>query len=113
KITPWLALIFGILGVLTGLAGFGILTAFVPFAVAGGVGGYGLGFVAAIGLGVSSLMMLLAFPGLRAGKMGGWTMLFWSEIVNIVASLVGFSLGSVIGAIIAFYILFQIKPRYK
>lgn len=113
KITPWLALIFGILGVLTALAGFGILTAFAPFAVAGGVRGYGLGFIAAIGLGVSSLMMLLAFPGLRAGKMSGWTMLFWSEVVNVVASLVGFSLGSVIGAIIAFYILFQIKPRYK
>lgn len=113
KITPWLALIFGILGVLTGLAGFGILTAFAPFAVAGGVSGYGLGFIAAIGLGVSSLMMLLAFPGLRAGKMSGWTMLFWSEVVNVVASLVGFSLGSVIGAIIAFYILFQIKPKFK
>lgn len=113
KIAPWIALIFGILGVLSGLAGFGILTAFAPFAVAGGVRGYGLGFIAAVGLVVSSVLMLLAFPGLRGGKMGGWTMLFWSEVVSVVSSLIGFNIGSVVGALIGFYILFQIKPKYK
>lgn len=113
KITPWIALIFGILGVLTGLAAFGVMTAFAPFAVAGGVHGYGLGFISAIGLAISSVLMLVAFPGLRAGKMSGWTILFWSEVVSVVASLVGFNVGSVIGALIGFYLLFQIKPKYK
>ena len=113
KIAPWIALVFGILGVLSGLAGFGILTVFAPFAVAGGVHGYGLGFISAIGLAVSSLMMLIAFPGLKAGKMNGWNMLFWSEVVSGVASLIGFSIGSVVGALIGFYLLFQIKSRYK
>lgn len=113
KITPWLALIFGVLGVLGALAGLGILTAFAPFAIAGGVGSYGLGFVAAAGLGISSVMMLLAFSGLRAQKAGGWSLLFWSEVVNIAASLIGISVGSIIGALIAFYLLFQIKTRYK
>ena len=113
KIAPWIAIIFGILGVLSGLAGFGILTAFAPFAVAGGVSGYGLGFIAAIGLIVSSLLMLAAYPGLKAGKMNGWTLLFWSEVVSVVSSLIGFNVGSVIGALIGFYLLFQIKPKYK
>lgn len=113
KITPWLAIIFGILGVLSALAFFGILTAFAPFAVAGGVRGFGLGYISAIGLGISSLMMIIAFPGLKAGKMSGWNLLLWAEIVNAVSSVIGFSIGSVIGALIGFYILFQIKPKYK
>ncbi len=113
QFAPWIALIFGILGIFTALAGFGILSVFAPLAVAGAVPSYGLGFISAIGLGLSSLLMLVAFPGLKAGKMAGWNMLFWSEVVNVVASLVGFSIGSIIGAIIAFYLLYQVKPKYK
>ena len=112
-ITPWIALIFGILGVLGALAGLGILTVFAPLAVVSGDRGFGLGYISTIGLGLSSLLMLAAFPGVKARKASGWQLLFWSEVVNVVASLVGLSVGSIIGAIIAFYLLFQIKPRYK
>ncbi len=113
KITPWLALIFGILGVLGAISAFGLFSVLAPFAVVGGVGNWGLGMVASIGWLVSSVMMLLAFPGLKAGKMGGWNLLFWSEIVNIVTSVIGISIGSIIGAAIALYLLYQIKPKYK
>lgn len=113
KIAPWLALIFGILGLLAALGGLGLLTAFAPFAVIGATKGYGLAYVSAIGLAISSVMMLIAYPGLKAGKIGGWNMLFYSEIVNIVASVVGVSVGSVIMATIAFYLLFQIKSKYR
>ena len=113
KITPWIALIFGILGVFGALAGLGILTVFAPIAVSGNVHGLGLGYIAALALGVSSLMMLIAFPSLKAGKMNGWNLLFWSEVVGVVSSLMSFSIGNIIVAIIAFYILFAIRPRYK
>lgn len=113
-ITPWIAVIFGILGVLAGLAGFGLLTAFTPLAMMGGAPTtYGLGFVSAIGLLVSSVLMLVAFPGLNKRKASGWNLLFWSEVVSALSSLVGFNLGSVVGILIGLYILFQIKPRYK
>ena len=113
KIAPWLALIFGILGLLAALGGLGLLTAFAPLAVLGAAKGYGLAYVSAIGLAISSVMMLVAYPGLKAGKIGGWNMLFYSEIVNIIASAVGISIGSIIMAVIALYLLFQIKPKYK
>lgn len=114
KISPWIALIFGILGLVTGLAGFGALTFLAPFAVMGGVSNYGFGFVAAIGLLVSSVLMLIAFPGLKAGKTGGWNLLFWSEVVNVISSLVGFNfINAIIGALIGFYLLYQIKPKFK
>lgn len=120
QITPWLALVFGILGVLTGLAGFGVLTAFSPVALMGGVPGYGMGYAAAVGLILSSVLELAAFPGLKGGKIGGWNLLFWSQLVSVAASVIGIVtggyggiVGSVLGALIGFYLLFQIKPRYK
>ena|SRR3989344_1057927 len=113
KITPWLALIFGILGVLGAISAFSLFSVLTPFAMMGGANNWGLGIVASIGWLVSSIMMLLAFPGLKAGKMGGWNLLFWSELVNIVTSIIGISIGSVIGAAIALYLLYQIKPKYK
>src|SRR3989344_2204070 len=110
---PWIALVFGVLVILGGLAGLGLMSAFAPFAVMGRVGGYGLAMVASVGWLVSSVLMLVAFPGLKAGKLGGWNWLFWSEVASVVASVVAISIGSIVGALIGFYLLFQIKPRYK
>ena len=112
-IAPWLALIFGILGVLGTLAALGILTAFAPLAMMGNVQGYGVGYIVILGGLISSVLGIIAFPGLNAKKIGGWNLLFWSEIVSIVASVLSISIGGVIGTIIGFYILFQIKSRYK
>jgi len=114
KIAPWLALIFGVLGVLAGVAGFGILSFFSPVAVATGVQGYGFGFVSAIVLLVSSVMMLAAYPGLNKKSMSGWNLLFWSEVLNLAYGILSMSIVSgIIGALIGFYILFQIKSYYK
>ena len=113
KIAPILALVFGILGILGGISGLGILSALAPFAFAAGVNNYGLGIIAALGLLVGSVLMLIAYPGLKAGKISGWNMLFWSEVVNVVSGIVGISVGGILGAAIGFYILFQIKPKYK
>ncbi|HVF69568.1 MAG TPA: hypothetical protein VNA13_03305 [Xanthomonadales bacterium] len=117
KITPWLAIIFGILGVLGGLAGVGILTMFSPLAAfsgAQGIASYGTGIIAAWIWLASSVLMVLAYPGLKARKIGGWNWLFWSEVLNIVGSVVAGSLiNAVIGALIGFYLLFQIKSYYK
>src|SRR5258708_25910770 len=117
KITPWIALVFGILGVLGSIAGLGVLTVCSPFAVFGGVSGvssYGTGFIAALIWLVASALLLAAFPGTKAGKAVGWNLLFWSQAVHLVGSLVAMSFVSgIIGAAIGFYLLFQIKSYYK
>jgi hypothetical protein len=114
KITPWISLVFGILGVLTSLAAFGIFTVATPFmAMGSGVGAASGNIVAAVLWFVSSALMLASFPGTRAMKMSGWRLLFYSEVANLVSSVVIFSLGGVVGALIVFYILFQIKHHYK
>lgn len=114
SITPWIALVFGILGVLGAISGFGLLSFLAPLAaLAGTTRNYGLGMILTIGWLVSSVMMLLAFPGLKAGKANGWNMFFWSEVVNAITSAAAISIGSIVGAAIAFYLLFQIKSKYK
>ena len=117
KIAPIISLVFGVLGVIVAISGLGLLTATSPFAVMGGVqatSAYGTGFVAVLIYLVSSVLLLAAFPGLKAKKMHGWNLLFWSEAVNLLGGLVSLSiLSAVIGAVIGLYLLFQIKSYYK
>ncbi len=114
KITPVIALVFGILGVLLSIGGLGVLSFLAPLAVIGGAAPhYGLGIIATVGWLISSVMMLMAYPGLKAGKIGGWNLLFWSQVVSVVTAIIGISITSVIGAAIGFYILFQLKSKYK
>jgi hypothetical protein len=113
KITPWVALIFGVLGVLGSLAAVGILTFLAPFVAMGaGVGQATGGVVGSVLALVASALMVAAFPGTNARKVAGWNLLFWSEIVSLVSSVVFFSVSGVIGVLIGLYILFQIKSFY-
>jgi|SRR6185437_1249265 len=115
KISPWIALIFGILGILVGVSGLGILTVLSPFAYMGGVGAsYGTGFISALIYLVGSILLLASFPGLKARKYNGWKLLFWSEAVNLIGGLVSLAIVSaIIGALIGFYLLFQIRSYFK
>lgn len=117
KIAPWIALVFGILGVLAGLGAVGVS----PVVALGGVQNSAFVLVSGILTIVSSVLMLMAFPKLQRHQFGGWRLLFWSEVVSVVSSLLGITagnpvgtlLGAVIGALIGFYILFEIKSYYK
>lgn len=110
KITPWLALIFGILGVLGGLGAIGIS----PVAMVGGVDASAFILISGILAIVSSILMLVAYPKLKANSIEGWTLLFISELISVVSSLIsGAIIGAVIGGLIGFYFLFQIKSYYK
>jgi uncharacterized membrane protein HdeD (DUF308 family) len=118
KIAPWLSLIFGVLTVLTGVAALGLFTALSPFTSTYGGLGYGaFTMVYAAVVVVEGVVMVLAFSPLKARKVRGWNLLFWSEILAVVSSVVTLSVGSVvgalIGAVIAFYILFQMRSYYK
>lgn len=114
RFAPVIALIFGILSIIIGISGFGLMTAFLPFAFLGGASGYGSGYIAAIVLLVTGVMMLAAYPGLKSRKISGWNLLFWVEIINLVYNLVILNiLGAIVGALISFYLLFQVKSYYK
>lgn len=114
SITPWLALILGIIGVIGSLSAFGLSTVFSPLILLGGgvKAATGLIAVAVISL-IASVLMVVAVPSLFKKKAPGWTLLFWSEILGILSAIVSLSLGSLIFPLIWLYVLFQIKPYYK
>lgn len=115
KIAPILSLVFGVLGVLGAIAATGFLTALSPFvALGGGIGLAAGGIVGSLLMLVSSVMMVLAFSGLKDHKLAGWKYSFWSQTVSVVASLISFNLvGAVISLVVGYYLLFQIKSYYK
>jgi len=118
KITPILALIFGILGILVGISGLGILSVFAPLAMLGGASGastYGNGIIATIIFLIASVLLLAAYPGTRARKYKGWQLLFWSEVAYLIGRVIDLNglLSAIIWALITLYILFQIRPYYK
>ena len=113
-VIPWVALVFGALGILGSLAGLGIGTFAAPFSfMVKGVNLYGifaLGMV--ISLVVAVLTLIAGFQLLKK-RVLGWKLLFWAEIIAGVGSLITFSLSGLVFAFIWFYILFQIKSYYK
>src|SRR3990167_2850740 len=116
KFAPILALVFGILGVIGAIGGLGLLTVFSPLAMLGGAKTtlYGGGFISALFWLASAVLMLIAYPGINARKQKGWNWLFWSEVVSIVGTLLSYAiLSGIVGGLIGFYILFQVKSYYK
>jgi hypothetical protein len=115
---PWIVVVLLVLSLpaLLFLLGLG---AWAPF------GGYRWGYSDAVGWAyaywpwmigaiVRFVLMAMALPGLFARKMSGWTLVFYAELVSLVTGVLAMNLvGALIGALIAFYILFQIRPLYK
>lgn len=109
-ITPWIALIFGILGVIAGVGLVGVS----PLGLFGGTSVAFGALISGVLAIISSVLMLMAFPKLQKHLYGGWMLLFWSEVVNVVSQVINLNLlGAVIGGLIGFYLLFQIKSYYK
>lgn len=109
KITPILALVFGILGILVGLGAVGVS----PVVLLGGVDASFLVLASGVAAIASSVFMLVAYPKLNKRQYGGWTLLFWSEVISAASALLSLSVGAIIGVIIGFYLLFEIKGHYK
>lgn len=113
KFGPWIDLILLIVFLPALLAIFGLSSLFASYAVLG-ITTYTTWYWVGIVVLVAQLVLqVIALPGLFARKMVGWTFLFYSQIVSLVYSVVtGNILSAIIGALIGFYVLFQIRSKY-
>ncbi|MBI5044872.1 MAG: hypothetical protein HZC02_03030 [Candidatus Levybacteria bacterium] len=110
RITPWIALVFGVLGILAGLGAVGVS----PVVLFGGIRSSMLVLVSGLLTIASSAMLLAAYPKTKAHKKQGWNLLFWSTVVSLVSSIVaGGLVSAIIWGLVEFYLLFQIKSYYK
>lgn len=110
KYGPYVMIVLLVLAVpaLLGLLGLaGALSA------ATGVNGLSV-LLSAVFLIVNLVLEGLSIPLLLKRKMGGWKLSFYSSLASAVYSLVSGNLvGLVLGTLISFYILFQIRSKYS
>jgi hypothetical protein len=108
---PWITLVLFVISLPAVLFVLGIGSVLLPFGGYSYARGFSLGVLALV---VQMGLMLAALPGLFARKMSAWTLIFYSQLVGIVASLLSGSIvGALIGGLIGLYILFQIRPLYR
>ena len=115
KVSPYLIIILALMAVPAILAAIGISAVFAPVAM---LGGYAWGFGAIISLiasGIAIVMEIVAVPGLFKRTRGSWNLVFYASIVSLVGGILSLHgiFGAIIGAIIGWYILFQVKELYK
>ncbi|OQY66276.1 hypothetical protein B6D29_02895 [Microgenomates bacterium UTCPR1] len=114
KIAPWLSLIGLIFGLPLILVGLGMGAVLAPFAFLGGVQAgvsFGLGMIISL---VVLVMQAVAIPGLFKRSAFAWKMMFYASLVTVVQNVAGFNLfGLVVGTLISWYLLFQVKSYYK
>lgn len=114
KISPYLIIVFAILSLPLILGAIGFSAVFAPVAM---MGGYTWGFAAIVSLVTAVIVLVMevmAVPGLFKRTKHGWRLVFYASLVSLIGSVLSLSIISgVIGAIIGWYILFQVKELYK
>lgn len=111
KILPLLALIGGILMTLASIAEV-LGTPFISvFTLGKSTLIQTLFLTGAIGL-VQGILMISAFKSLKKKTLKGWKLMFWSQILWIISSLISLS-PSVLLGLVFLYPLFQVKSEYK
>ena len=107
---PWIAIVLLVLSLPPLLFLLGLGTLLMPL---GGVG-YATGFTYLTILVIAEIgLMIAALPGLFARKMSGWRLMFYSQILSIVGSLLNEAIVSgIVGGLIGLYVLFQVRRLY-
>jgi len=112
KVTPWLALVFGVMAIpgILAVLGFGAVAA--PFWALKGV--RSLGYLVALAIGIVQIVTeLVAVPHLFKKAKRGWNLLYWGTLLSVVSALLHFSGFGIVFAGLTLYLLYQIKAFYK
>lgn len=133
KYLPWVTLIGGVLALLAAIPLYQALTladrvmtnvnAFYQAAGYGATPLQGVGVIAWLSLlllVLEGLLFFMAFTGLKEHKKSGWNILYWVALLNLGNLVImfvanwqfGSFLFSLVGEVIGFYLLFQIRSFY-
>jgi len=115
-ISPYGIIVVAILMLPTLLFALGLSTALAPFGMIGGYGyTWGVFGVITFAVAIASLVLeLMAVSGLFKRTKSAWRLLFYVSIIQVIGNLLSLHIVSaLIGALINWYILFQMKDMYK
>ncbi|WP_342087056.1 hypothetical protein [Dyadobacter sp. OTU695] len=109
---PYIILVLSVIGIL------GLLTALGLGGAVLGMGGVtaGIAFNAYVGIAigiVTLVMYLMAFSPLKARKRAGWNLLYYALLLGLISNLIQlYLLGFIVGGLLGFWVLFQIREKY-
>lgn len=113
KFGPWLMIVGLIFALPAMIAALGLTAFFAPIAYLGKsrMSTFGVDVVIST---VALALNAVALPGLFKRAMSGWRLLFYSSLLMAFGNLITFDLSSlVVGSLVGWYILFQVKSYYK
>ena len=114
KFGPWITLVMMIMLLPLILAFLGIGAVLMPFSF---IGGINAGFNHSVSFIFSIIILVIeaiALPGLFKRQIGAWRLMFYISLLNAVSSVISMNIGGlIIGTLISFYVLFQIKSKYS
>jgi len=114
KYGPYITIVLLILMLPVLLGALGISAIVAPFAFLGSAQGGILFILGWIALLIQLGLEVAALPGLFKRQKAAWNLMFYSSLVSILYNLLTMNLVSmVVGALISFYFLFQIRSYYK
>lgn len=132
KAWPWIAVIFGVLQLMVAKGLWDVVRLFdkvnsVFGAWLGTAYVYGgkdkfFVYLSLITLVVDAVILLMAFPKLQKRAKAGWDLVFLGALLNVLYSVFNFFvygrgmgdfLSALIGSTIGFYLLYQVKDKYK
>ncbi len=112
---PWVAIVFGVFGLLLLVVLGGILTVLSPLLLLGGAegiqGGASAFFALAIGIVLAALELVGGYMMLNR-RLTGWWILAVGIILNVLRSLLTFSILGLILSLAVAYVHLHVKPRY-
>lgn len=131
KYGPWIALVGGILALLFIVPSIFAAIAMTSYTTAvlgvyGAVAAATVGpmfYLALVALAVQLVLLFVSVPMLLKQQRKGWLLVFYADMISLVYSVLntfaygrfdfGTLLGGLIGAVIGFYLIFQIRSYYK
>lgn len=117
KLAPYLSILSAIIVIPSILSLFALgslVTVVAPLGGAGAVSQLPNMWIGILLLLPVVILEVMAIPGLFARKAVAWRYMYWAQIITAVSSIIQFNIfGAIIGVVIGFYILFQVKSFYK
>jgi MFS family permease len=114
NVSPYIVLVMAVVAIPVILAALGIMTILAPLAAMGGVHVGATGILSGLVSIVALAIELMAVPKLFARAKRGWELVFYASVLSLIGNLISFDIvGGIIGAIIGWYFLFQVKELYK
>lgn len=111
RILPFFTIVFGVLITIASILDFLGSAVITSFTLGGPQIIQQLLLRSVLGI-AQGVIMVFAFSPLRHHQQKGWRLLFWSQVLWIIAAALSFNMAVVLGFLIL-YPLFQVKSYYK